>query len=68
VAGWLGDAAQAYKVGDTDGDGVVDVADLLIVISAWGRCPAPPAACPADVNDDSQVDVNDLLLVVGNWG
>jgi hypothetical protein len=38
------------------------------MISAWGPCPAPPAACLADVNDDAQVDVNDLLLVVGNWG
>lgn len=54
--------------GDTNGDGVVDVDDLLNVIVAWGPCPPPPANCPADVNDDGVVNVDDLLMVIINWG
>ncbi|MCI0365874.1 MAG: hypothetical protein L0219_18600 [Phycisphaerales bacterium] len=44
-------------------DGVVNVADLLAVIGAWGSTRGP-----ADINGDGIVDVEDLLSVVGNWG
>ncbi len=53
--------------GDVDGDGVVDVLDLIAVLSAWGPCPPPPDECPADVNGDGTVDVLDLLVVLSNW-
>lgn len=62
-----------YTPGDANGDGLVTVADLLAVISAWGRC-ADCSWCPADLFDasawiytDCMVDVQDLLLVVNNW-
>ena len=55
------------KPGDVDGDGVVNVGDLLAVISNWGPCPIG-AACPADLNDDSLVNVQDLLMVINSWG
>ena len=48
---------------DINGDGVVSVADLLLVIDQWGL-----ADSPADLNFDGIVDVFDLLTVVGNWG
>jgi probable HAF family extracellular repeat protein len=56
--------------GDINGDGVVNVIDLLAVISAWGPCPSPPAppACPADVFTDGVVNVADLLFVINHWG
>ncbi len=54
--------------GDVDGDGHVNVSDLLAVITAWGPCPAPPASCPADVNHSGSVNVSDLLLVITHWG
>jgi choice-of-anchor B domain-containing protein len=54
--------------GDINGDGFVNVIDLLAVINAWGPCPAPPAACPADVTNDGFVNVSDLLFVISNWG
>jgi hypothetical protein len=60
--------ARAQKLGDVNGDGVVNVTDLLAVISAWGACTAPPQDCPADINGDGQVNVTDLLAVIGNWG
>jgi Ca2+-binding EF-hand superfamily protein len=55
------------RLGDIDGDGVVNVNDLLLVINAWGPCP-PPNLCPADVTGDGMINVNDLLVVINNWG
>ncbi len=54
-------------IGDLNGDGVVDVSDLLILLGAWGECPRGEA-CPADLNDDGTVDVSDLLILLGAWG
>ena len=48
---------------DVNGDGTVNVNDLLLVIGAWGS--ADPAA---DVNGDGIVDTNDILLVLSAWG
>ena len=53
--------------GDLDGDGSVDVDDLLLVINGWGPC-EPKQPCTADTNGDSQVNVDDLLTVINNWG
>ena len=53
--------------GDVDLNGVVDVDDLLMLINAWGQCPAPPEACPADLDGNLVVDVDDLLMVVNKW-
>ena len=50
--------------GDVDGDGVVDVVDLLAVIADW-NCVDD---CPADVNGDSIVNVEDVLIVLANFG
>ena len=47
---------------DCNGDGVVDVVDILAVIDAWGT----DTGC--DVNGDGVLDVVDLLAVVGAWG
>ena len=49
--------------GDIDGNGTVEVTDLLEVIAAWGSNDAN-----ADVDGSGTVDVSDLLLVVANWG
>ncbi len=56
---------------DINHDGTVNSADLLAVINAWGRCPAQPAPCPADIAPavaNGVVDVNDLLFVINKWG
>ncbi|MCH2132480.1 MAG: glycoside hydrolase family 9 protein [Phycisphaerales bacterium] len=49
---------------DTDGNGQVDVTDLLAVVDEWGPC----SGCGADVNDSGAVDVMDMLLVLDAWG
>jgi hypothetical protein len=56
-------------LGDLDGDGTVGIADLLMLLGAWGPCPNcdPPAACPADLNGDCTVGVVDLLILLANW-
>ncbi len=54
-------------VGDLNNDGVVDVSDLLILLSAWGVCP-DGSPCPADLNGNGVVDVSDLLILLANWG
>jgi hypothetical protein len=54
--------------GDLNGDGVVNVSDLLILLGAWGPCPSGGEPCPADLNGDGSVNVSDLLILLGNWG
>jgi hypothetical protein len=53
--------------GDANGDGVVDVLDMVAVVLGWGACPPPPAECPADLSGDGVVDVEDLVEVILNW-
>ncbi len=50
---------------DLDGDGVVAMPDLLIVLAAWGPCGAGP--CPADLDGDGAVGLGDLLAVLAAW-
>ena len=58
---------EYFSLGDVDGNGVVDFADLLAVLAAWGPCPEPPEPCPADVDGNGVVNFSDLLLVLANW-
>jgi hypothetical protein len=52
--------------GDLNGDGTVNVLDLLELLGTWGPC--PPRECPADLNGDGTVNVLDLLILLDNWG
>lgn len=53
--------------GDLNDDGVVNVFDLLILLSEWGAC-VDENDCPADLNDDGVVNVIDLIFLLSNWG
>ncbi len=53
--------------GDLTGDGTVGIADLFILLDAWGPC-RPSGDCPADLNGDGVVDVFDLLILLAAWG
>ena len=56
------------RTGDVDGDGIVSVADFLVLLAAWGVCDEPcPPSCPADFDDDCAVGILDLLILLGNW-
>lgn len=50
--------------GDVTGNQVVNVDDLLLVISSWGPC----AGCDADTDGNGVVNVDDLLTVISGWG
>ena len=49
---------------DANGDGFVNVNDLLEIVGTWGEC----AGCGGDVNGDGWVNVNDLLACIDAWG
>ena len=57
-------SVEAGIVGDVNCDGVVNVIDLLSVVSEWGPC---EGVCAEDIVPDQNVGVSDLLLVIGNW-
>jgi hypothetical protein len=46
------------------GNGVVNIDDLLAVISNWGQ----GAGNPADVDGNGTVNIDDLLAVISGWG
>lgn len=48
--------------GDLNGDGVVNAADLAILLSAWGK------SGPADLDGDGLVTASDLAALLSNWG
>jgi hypothetical protein len=49
---------------DLNGDELVNVDDLFMVINAWGPCDW----CPEDINGDGFVNVDDLFEVINAWG
>ena len=53
-------------------DGEVDIDDLLIVVGAWGACPALPAPCFGNVvntgSSANTVNIDDLLEIIAGWG
>jgi hypothetical protein len=66
VAGRLQLTVNVGVPGDLDGDGVVGITDLLILLSDWGRC--PPGPCTSDLDRDGAVGITDLLILLANWG
>jgi len=53
---------QADCTGDLNGDGVVDGADLGLLIGGWGTSGL------GDLNGDASIDGADLGLMIGAWG
>jgi hypothetical protein len=70
IVGTLGaDNITATISGDVNGDGVVNLADLLILAAAFGSVSGGANWNPAgDLNNDGRVDVSDLLIMAANWG
>lgn len=50
---------------DLNGDGVVNAADLGILLGGWGPC--TDLCCPIDLSADGQVGPDDLGLLLSAW-
>lgn len=49
--------------GDIDGDGLIGVEDLDLLLADWGQ-----TASAADIDGDGTVSTGDLDIVLANWG
>ena len=56
--------APSCILGDVNGNGSVNIEDLMAVLGAWGQCPAP---CLPDLNGDQTVNIIDLMTVISHW-
>jgi len=61
---WLVDIVVPACSEDLDGNGFVDVIDLLAVVGAWGPC----NGCVEDLDGNQVVNITDLLMVINAWG
>jgi thermitase len=57
----------AARPADVTRNGIVNIDDLLLVVTTWGAC-APNSLCPADIDANGVVNIDDLLAVINNWG
>jgi hypothetical protein len=53
-------------IADVVPDGVVNSADLGVILAGWGPCTG--STCFGDLNRDGQVDSSDLGIVLSAWG
>lgn len=60
----IGPDSRQVCLGDMDGSGAVNAADLALLLGRWG----PNPDHPADLNEDGQVGPADLALLLGAWG
>ena len=64
-----GKSATQPTPGDVNGDGVVDLTDLAMLLSAFGACAGDPAFVPAaDFDASGCVELTDLAVLLANFG
>jgi len=71
VLTYVGETAEPL-LGDLNGDGLVDGADLGILLANWGACAdcgdcIDCGDCVADLDGDCMVDGSDLGILLANW-
>ncbi len=54
---------EQMNQGDINGDGVVNIQDVIIILNNWGQ-----QNSPYDTNSDGVIDIQDLIKVLENWG
>ena len=62
--GWVNTYVRRFRSADLNGDSVVDVSDLLMLLGQWGV-----SECAiGDLTGDGAIDVSDLLMLLSDWG
>ncbi len=64
AASWAHEVSEPTCPQDLDGSGMIDVNDLLAVISAFGPCDG----CDEDFNGDGDVGVDEILSILALFG
>jgi hypothetical protein len=63
---------QPVCFADVVPDAIVNIDDLVAVITGWGLCPGGQAGCTGDVSPlgigDGIVNIDDLVAVITTWG
>jgi hypothetical protein len=54
-------------IGDVNGDGTVNVLDMILIGQHWGET-GTPGWIPEDVNRDGAINVLDMILIGQHWG
>ncbi|MDP7008073.1 MAG: hypothetical protein QGI78_00715 [Phycisphaerales bacterium] len=57
-------SVEPSETGDINGDGLVDIEDLLLLLAAWGG----EGNDGTDLDGNGVVDVEDLLIMIANFG
>jgi uncharacterized repeat protein (TIGR01451 family) len=53
---------------DVNGDGSVNVSDVLLVLDHWGETPSSPGWDAAvDVNQDDVINISDVIVILDHW-
>ena len=52
--------------GDVDGNAVIDIADVILIVQNYGLT-VPPASPSLDLNGDAVIDLLDLTIVSANF-
>jgi hypothetical protein len=56
----------APKTGDVNGDNVINITDIGIIVDSYGT--QPPTDPRADLNKDGKVNIVDIGIVIDNYG
>jgi len=62
---WPGAAAAEPCIGDLNGDGVVELTDLAILLAGFG---CTGGGCPGDIDGDGDTDLADLAIMLSAFG
>ena len=69
VSGSLQPEAPVCERADFNCDGIIDGADLGVLLINWGPCPGTGAgSCQGDINNDGSVDGADMGVLLVHWG